>query len=66
MSRAPYTRIPPFKARMGWKVPWYSTHLCDFNRDFDVTLEHEGKLVEPPGLSCFLCDGDRVFHTYSA
>ncbi|MDG9715234.1 DUF899 domain-containing protein [Streptomyces sp. DH24] len=65
VSRAPYTKILPFKARMGWTVPWYSSCLCDFNRDFDVTQEHEGELVERPGLSCFLRDRDRVFHTYS-
>ncbi|MEU5364479.1 DUF899 domain-containing protein [Streptomyces sp. NPDC005925] len=65
VSRAPYTRILPFKARMGWTVPWYSSYLCDFNRDFEVTLEHDGELLERPGLSCFLRDRDRVFHTYS-
>jgi predicted dithiol-disulfide oxidoreductase (DUF899 family) len=30
-----------------------------------VTVEHEGEAVERPGLSCFLRDGERVFHTYS-
>ncbi|MEV5341711.1 DUF899 domain-containing protein [Streptomyces sp. NPDC052676] len=65
VSRAPYTRILPFKARMGWTLPWYSAYGDDFNRDFEVTLEREGELVERPGLSCFLRDGDRVFHTYS-
>lgn len=65
VSRAPYTRILPFKARMGWTVPWYSSYGSEFNHDFDVTLEHEGELVERPGISCFLRDRDRVFHTYS-
>ncbi|WP_320772773.1 DUF899 domain-containing protein [Streptomyces sp. CRN 30] len=65
VSRAPYPRILPFKARMGWTVPWYSSFVSDFNEDFEVTLEHEGELVERPGLSCFLRDRDRVFHTYS-
>ncbi|MFE6283927.1 DUF899 domain-containing protein [Streptomyces sp. NPDC057877] len=65
VSRAPYTKILPFKARMGWTVPWYSSYGSDFNRDFGVTLEHEGEPVERPGLSCFLRDFDRVFHTYS-
>jgi predicted dithiol-disulfide oxidoreductase (DUF899 family) len=65
VSRAPYPKILPFKARMGWTVPWYSSHGSDFNHDFEVTLEHEGELVERPGLSCFLRDRDRVFHTYS-
>ncbi|MGC0332689.1 putative dithiol-disulfide oxidoreductase (DUF899 family) [Streptomyces sp. SAI-170] len=66
VSRAPYTRILPFKARMGWTVPWYSSYESDFNQDFEVTLEQEGELVERPGISCFLRDLDRVFHTYSA
>jgi predicted dithiol-disulfide oxidoreductase (DUF899 family) len=65
VSRAPYTKILPFKARMGWTVPWYSSYGSDFNQDFEVTLEHEGELVERPGVSCFLRDHDRVFHTYS-
>ncbi|MET9817774.1 MULTISPECIES: DUF899 domain-containing protein [unclassified Streptomyces] len=65
VSRAPYPKILPFKARMGWAVPWYSSYGGDFNRDFEVTLERDGELVERPGLSCFLRDRDRVFHTYS-
>jgi len=50
---------------MGWTLPWYSSYGDDFSQDFEVTLEREGELVERPGLSCFLRDGDRVFHTYS-
>ncbi|MFE0673753.1 DUF899 domain-containing protein [Streptomyces sp. NPDC058867] len=65
VSRAPYTRILPFKARMGWTVPWLSSYGNDFNRDFEVTLERDGVPVERPGVSCFLRDRDRVFHTYS-
>ncbi|OON74688.1 DUF899 domain-containing protein [Streptomyces tsukubensis] len=38
VSRAPYTKILPFKARMGWSVPWYSSYESDFNQDFHVTL----------------------------
>ncbi|MEU4927538.1 DUF899 domain-containing protein [Streptomyces yokosukanensis] len=69
VSRAPFTRILPFKARMGWAVPWYSTDPSshgDFNLDFEATVELDGGLAERPGLSCFLRDHDRVFHTYSA
>ncbi|WP_431998299.1 DUF899 domain-containing protein [Streptomyces fungicidicus] len=65
VSRAPYTKILPFKARMGWTLPWYSSYLSEFNADFEVTVADEGELTERPGLSCFLRDGDRVFHTYS-
>ena len=66
VSRAPYTRILPFKARMGWTVPWLSSYGNDFDRDFEAIREHEGELVERSGVSCFLRDRDRVFHTYSA
>lgn len=65
VSKAPYTKILPFKARMGWTVPWYSSYASDFNYDFEVTLKHAGELVERPGVSCFLRDRGRVFHTYS-
>lgn len=65
VSRAPFTKILPFKARMGWTVPWYSSHGSDFNHDFDATVGEGEKSFEQPGLSCFLRDGDRVFHTYS-
>ncbi|MEU5250154.1 DUF899 domain-containing protein [Streptomyces longwoodensis] len=65
VSRAPYPKLLPFKARMGWTVPWYSSYGSGFNRDFEVTMERDGELVERPGVSCFLRDGDRVFHTYS-
>ncbi|MFI1352076.1 DUF899 domain-containing protein [Streptomyces sp. NPDC020898] len=66
VSRAPYTRILPFKARMGWTVPWYSSYGNDFNHDFLVTSESAGEVVERAGVSCFLRDRDQVFHTYSA
>ncbi|MCZ4512904.1 DUF899 domain-containing protein [Streptomyces sp. ActVer] len=73
VSRAPYTKILPFKARMGWSVPWYSSYGNDFNHDFQVSFEgHESSAggqshdpYERPGLSCFLRDRERIFHTYS-
>jgi predicted dithiol-disulfide oxidoreductase (DUF899 family) len=90
VSRAPITKITPFKERMGWTFPWYSSFDSDFNYDFHVTLdesvtpieynyrtkaEHEAagtgyyvtseQPFELPGVSAFLRDGDRVFHTYS-
>ncbi|MFI6872035.1 DUF899 domain-containing protein [Streptomyces sp. NPDC050400] len=66
VSRAPFTKILPFKARMGWTVPWYSSNLSDFNQDFGVTVEAEdGGLQERPAISCFVRSGEHVFHTYS-
>jgi predicted dithiol-disulfide oxidoreductase (DUF899 family) len=60
ISRAPLARIEPFKARMGWSVPWYSSFGSDFNYDFEVTTD-EG---ETPGLSVFLRDQDSIYRTY--
>src|SRR4030095_8037350 len=37
VSRAPQTKIKPFKERMGWTIPWYSSFGSDFNYDFHVT-----------------------------
>jgi predicted dithiol-disulfide oxidoreductase (DUF899 family) len=90
VSRAPISKIQPFKEQMGWIFPWYSSYGTDFNTDFHVTLdasvapveynfrsaaEHReagtGHYVEGdepfdlPGTSCFLRDGDTVYHTYS-
>lgn len=39
VSRAPLTKIEPFKRRMGWTVPWYSSFGSDFNYDFHVTYD---------------------------
>ncbi|MER5480577.1 DUF899 family protein [Streptomyces sp. NPDC002734] len=66
VSRAPFRRILPFKARMGWAVPWYSSAGSPFDADFDATVVRGGRPVDRPGLSCFLRDRDRVLHTYSA
>ena len=81
ISRAPLAKIEPFKKRMGWDFPWLSSFGTDFNYDFQVTLdEHHTEYNYAPvsaqpagypqegereGLSVFLRDGDRLFHTYS-
>jgi predicted dithiol-disulfide oxidoreductase (DUF899 family) len=39
VSRAPLDKIEPFKRRMGWTFPWYSSWGSDFNYDFHVTLD---------------------------
>src|SRR5258708_11582359 len=61
VSRAPLAKIEPYKARMGWSVPWRSSYGSDFNYDFGVTDE-EG---EKPGLSVFLREGEQVLHSCS-
>src|SRR5206468_12201513 len=60
VSRAPLANIEPYRKRMGWTVPWYSSSGSDFNVDFGVTTD-EGETF---GLSVFLRDGDSVFRTY--
>jgi len=37
VSRAPISKIEPFRQRMGWPFPWYSSLGSDFNYDFHVT-----------------------------
>jgi predicted dithiol-disulfide oxidoreductase (DUF899 family) len=39
VSRAPLAKILPFKQRMGWTVPWYSSAGNSFNYDFNVTID---------------------------
>jgi predicted dithiol-disulfide oxidoreductase (DUF899 family) len=54
-SRAPQKDIERLKARMGWKMPWY-TITDSFDSDFGVKEWH--------GTNAFLRDGDKVFRTY--
>jgi predicted dithiol-disulfide oxidoreductase (DUF899 family) len=68
VSRAPLAKIEPYKKRMGWTVPWYSSLGSDFNVDFNVSPESprpsEYQDGESFGLSVFLRDGDNVYRTY--
>lgn len=41
VSRAPLARLESYGERMGWDVPWYSSHDSDFNYDFHVTIDPE-------------------------
>ena len=77
VARAPLAKLEDSKRRRGWTFPWYSSHGSDFNYDFGVTLdpavappEYNYRPVdmtgEMPGQSCFVRDGERVFHTYSS
>jgi predicted dithiol-disulfide oxidoreductase (DUF899 family) len=56
VSPAPQAEIQPFKDRMEWTLPWYSTADNGFNADCGVTTGF--------GLSVFLRDGDRALRTY--
>lgn len=54
-SRAPLADITRLKARMGWKMPWYS-FAGTFDSDFGVHEWH--------GHNVFFRDGKRIFRTY--
>ncbi|MGH6827432.1 MAG: DUF899 domain-containing protein [Rhizomicrobium sp.] len=43
VSRGPLTEIEKYKARMGWKFPWISSHGSDFNFDFHVSFLKEAR-----------------------
>jgi predicted dithiol-disulfide oxidoreductase (DUF899 family) len=82
VSRAPLSKIEPFKKRMGWRFRWVSSFGSDFNFDYHVSLTEKeiakGKLYynyemteaesnEQPGISVFYKDeSGEVFHTYSS
>ncbi|MGH7744479.1 MAG: DUF899 domain-containing protein [Candidatus Dormibacteria bacterium] len=46
VSRAPMAKIEPFKKRMGWIFPWFSSNGNDFNYDFHVTLDEALRSIE--------------------
>ncbi|HYS46028.1 MAG TPA: DUF899 domain-containing protein, partial [Rhizomicrobium sp.] len=54
-SRAPQADIARLKARMDWKMPWY-TITDSFDADFGVDEWH--------GHNVFFRDGDKVYRTY--
>ncbi len=60
VSLAPLAKIDAYRRRMGWTVPWFSSHGTEFNKDFGLTTDQG----ETFGLSVFLRDEDRVFRTY--
>jgi predicted dithiol-disulfide oxidoreductase (DUF899 family) len=82
VSRAPLAKLEPFRQRMGWAVPWYSSFGSDFNYDFNVSFTPEqiaaGRAVynyregtrpmeEMSGRSIFYRDETgAIFHTYSS
>ncbi|SNT35974.1 Predicted dithiol-disulfide oxidoreductase, DUF899 family [Streptosporangium subroseum] len=56
MARAPQEEIDRIRRRMGWTVPWYSSHGSDFNDDLGLGGGF--------GLSVLLRDGEEFFRTY--
>jgi predicted dithiol-disulfide oxidoreductase (DUF899 family) len=68
VSRAPLEKIVAYRKRMGWEIPWYSSHGSDFNVDFGRGLEtpdpSQYQDGESFGFSVFIRDDDEVFRTY--
>ncbi|MBB6674680.1 DUF899 domain-containing protein [Cohnella nanjingensis] len=56
VSPAPLSEIQPYKERMGWTIPWYSSNGDGFNDDCGAGRGF--------GLSVFLRDDDDVYRTY--
>jgi predicted dithiol-disulfide oxidoreductase (DUF899 family) len=82
ISRAPISKIVPFKKRMGWRFHWVSSYGTDFNYDYHVSFTKDemtkGKVYynfdlnefpseEAPGISVFYKDSSGdIYHTYSS
>ena len=68
VSRAPLTKIEPYRKRMHWTIPCFSSFDSDFNVDQGVSPETpqvgEYQDGETFRLSVFLRDSDQVFRTY--
>jgi predicted dithiol-disulfide oxidoreductase (DUF899 family) len=78
-SYAPYPKLTAYGKRMGWTFPWYSSVGSDFNFDYGVSFTpsqledgadynyrpQKMSMSEMPGVSVFLRDGDKIYHTYS-
>ncbi len=48
ITRGPLSKVTPFRARMGWKFPLYSSSGTRFNHDFGVTVD---STVAPPAYN---------------
>jgi predicted dithiol-disulfide oxidoreductase (DUF899 family) len=68
VSRAPIAKIEAYRARMGWELPWYSSHESAFNPDFGVGLAEPDPSQyqdgESFGLSVLFRDGRDVYRSY--
>jgi len=60
VSRAPFAKLDAYRRRMGWNLPWYSSHGTTFNHDFGATVGDS----EHHALSVFLRDGEQAYLTY--
>jgi predicted dithiol-disulfide oxidoreductase (DUF899 family) len=81
VSRAPLSKLLPFKQRMGWTFDWVSSADSDFNYDYAVSFTSDEvksgakvynfgtsgfHIEEAPGISAFYRnEAGDIFHTYS-
>ncbi len=80
VSLAPYEKLAAYKKRMGWTFPWFSSVGSDFNFDYHVSFAPDQladgqveynyhlfpwSMSEAPGISIFLKDEGKIYHTYS-
>ncbi len=56
-------RVLAFRERMEWSVPFVSSARTDFYSDFHFTTADGDRMA--PGISVFIREGERIFHTYS-
>jgi predicted dithiol-disulfide oxidoreductase (DUF899 family) len=80
VSRAPIDKLAAYRKRMGWTFRWVSSAGSDFNFDYHVSFRRDEltrgrvdynyrtrpwSLSEAPGISVFLKENGRIYHTYS-
>src|SRR4029077_14578390 len=53
VSLAPIEQIEPYRERMGWTLPCYSSAASDFNRDLGISTPDGNEMF---GLSVFIRD----------
>ncbi len=61
VSRAPIAKLLAYSERMGWSVPWFSSHDCTFNQDWGWTRPQGG---EESGFSVYLQMEGKPYLTY--
>src|SRR5437899_9665751 len=79
VSRASYAKLAAYKRPIGWTFPWYSSVGSDFNFDYRVSFTPDElaagevdynygmepvSMSEAHGISVFLKEGGRIYHTY--
>jgi len=80
VSRAPRAKLQAQARRFGWNFQWVSCLGSDFNFDYNVSFSPEAlargevlynyvpqktRSTELPGISAFVKQDGRIFHTYS-